>query len=135
MFSLQTRFINKINLDCPNVTCNCLILSCDIFFSIPFVVLSHHHSFHCGLQACPPGADVIKQTELESQQLSLPADRQPLQTRHSISFAGSWSHNKQCSLAHRTYTTLTLTLTLTHTHTHTRTHTHAHTHTKQVHFS
>lgn len=41
--------------------------------------------------------DVIKQTELESQQLSLTADRQPLQTCYSISLAGSWSHFKQCS--------------------------------------
>lgn len=42
--------------------------------------------------------NLTKQTELELCRLSLRADRQPLQTRHSVSFAGSCS--RQCSRIH-----------------------------------
>lgn len=40
-----------------------------------FLVLSHPVSFH---KLVPPGVDVFKQTELESQRLPLTADQQPL---------------------------------------------------------
>lgn len=101
-------------------TCHRSIMSRDSP-SCSFVVLSHYVSFHYESQASPPGADVFK-TNNSSHSEPLTADRQPSQTCHSISFAGSWSHGKQC------------THTLTHTHTaHTCTHTYGDTpHTNTI---